>query len=432
MKELAAMPIIYIKMILFFSSLLFVGLFAFLETAFTAIRLFKIKELAKQIGKYHRLFEAWEKNPQRILISILIAANLAHVICSVAITDVMQVMLGDTGMALAIGVTTATIMILVFGEIIPKSFAKNHHEFLVGSTLWLINFLFYLFYPLTTLLLKIANGLVRRVGGPSLDVPDVISEKEIEFLIGYSTTNSVMERAKIQMLQNVFSLGQTLCKEIMVPATDMIMIDVNATMKEALELFSRYHFTRIPVYEGKEDDIIGLIHQKDVFDMLNKGQEKPLREIVLPILYVPETKRINQLLVELQEKRSHMAILIDEYGAVMGMVTLEDIIEEIVGEISDEHERVHVYVMPLEEGGWLMDARVEIEDVQEVLGIYLEVKDSVTLGGFLAERLQHLPKKGDRVSYDGYCFQIQRASSRRVYQVLVFKEYQQVNFPDDE
>lgn len=416
------MSLVHIKLLIFVISLTFAALFAFLETAFTALRLFKLAELANLYPRYQKLFTMWEKNPQRILITILIANNLAHVLCSVTITDAMQALLGNTGLALAIGVTAATVLILILGEIVPKSFARVHHEEVVVSTLWLIYGLFILLYPFVTPLLWIANSFTSTMGREGGKSETEASEQEIKFLIGYSDERGLMEAEKTEMLQNVFALAQKQVKEIMIPATDMVSIEVNESLKGALALFAKYRYTRLPVYEGKEDNIIGLIHQKDVFELLYSQQEKLVREIVMPILFVPESKKINQLLTEFLEKRVHMAILLDEYGAVMGLATLEDVIEEIVGEISDEHERVHEEIVPLEKGGWMLSGKTALEDVEELLNITFKSSDSVTVAGFLAEKLQHLPKKGERVIYKGYCFQVQRADSRRVYQVLVFKD----------
>lgn len=407
--------------ILFLSTLLCAALFAFLETAFTALRLFKLKELEISVAKYKALFASWEKNPQRILITILIANNFAHVLSSVLISHIMQRFFGSIGLAIGVGI--ATITILVFGEIIPKSFAKTHHEKLFGSFLWLINILFHLAYPLVTILLKIADVFFLRVGGSHvLDKQDIVSEKEIEFLIDYSDEKGLMEREKTEMLQNVFSLGHTQVKEIMIPNTDMILLDVNAPIEKAVEMFHQSRYSRLPVYEEKDDNIIGIVHQKDIFEVIYRHQTKHLKELVRPVLYIPETQRTNQLLSEFLKKRVHMAIILDEYGNVVGLVTLEDIFEEIIGnEITDEHEVVSTNIVPLDRGGWLVNAGISLEDLEDLLLIKFNVEDSVTLGGFLSEMLQHLPRKGERVFYEGYCFQIQQANTRRVFQVLVFE-----------
>jgi putative hemolysin len=422
------MSIIYIEVILFFVALMFAALFAFLETAFTALRLFKVKELRSSKGKYLRLFDSWESNPQRILITILIANNFAHVLSSVLIAEIMERLFG--GIGLMIGVLLATIIILIFGEIIPKTIGKTHNEKLFHSSLWIINSLFTFLHPLVSFLIGIANFIFKKLGrGHILDKSnDEISEKEIQFLIDYSDEKGIMEAEKSEMLQNVFDLGNTLVDEIMIPKTDIISISVTFSLKQAMDLFVKSHFSRLPVYEGKEDNILGIIHQKDIFDVLSKKEDKKIKELVRPVLFVPETKKTNQLLSEFLNKRMHMAIIIDEYGALTGLVTLEDVLEEIVGEIRDEHESIRSEFVPMESGGWIIDAKVGLEKLEDLLGINFDTQESNTLGGFMAEKLQHLPKKGERVFYENYCFQVQQATSKRVLQVLVFEEGKEKDF----
>jgi putative hemolysin len=332
----------------------------------------------------------------------------------------MQKAFGDYG--LAFGVAFATVMILVFGEIIPKSFAKSHHEKLFLRSLWLVNFLVRLFYPIVTILLKIAEFFSKRFGAPLHEKSADISEKEIEFLIDYSDEKGLMEADKTEMLQNIFDLGQTHVKEIMVPRTDIVMLDSASDLDSALKSLSKHRYSRLPLYEGKEDNIIGFLYHKDIFDLVHKKQKKSLKELVRPVLFVPETKKCNQLLSDFLKKRMHMSIVIDEYGSVVGLVTLEDILEEIVGEIRDEHERIRTEIIHVEDGSWLIDAGIGLDKLGDLLGIEFPPHASVTLAGFLSEQLQHLPKKGERLFYKNYCFQVQQASPRRVFQVLVFKE----------
>ncbi len=411
---------IFMQLLFFGIALFFAALCAFLETAFTALRLFKLKELEITVAKYKNLFVAWEKNPQRILVTILIANNFAHVLSSVIISNMMERYLGTIG--LAIGVAIATGMILIFGEIIPKSFAKTHHERIFGSFLWLINILFYIFYPFVSFLLRLADYFFKQLGSSHvLEKQDVVSEKEIEFLIDYSDEKGLMEAEKTEMLQNVFSLGQTLVREIMIPKNDMVLLNVNTPIKQAMEIFFKTRYSRVPVYDQDDDNIVGIVHQKDIFDLMYHDQNKTLKELVRPVVFAPETQKINQLLSDFLRKRIHMAIVIDEYGSVAGLATLEDIIEEIVGEIVDEHERTSADIVPLERGGWIIDASVGLEKIEDLLNIKIVTENSVTLGGFLAEKLQHIPKKGERVFYEGFCFQVQQANQRRVLQVLVFE-----------
>jgi len=415
------MSLFYIKISVFFVALSLTAIFAFLETAFTSLRLFKLRELSKTHNKFEKLFDVWEKNPRRILISILIASNIVHILCSVLITDITQAILGDTGFALTIGVLLATIIILVMGEILPKSYAKERYEKLLSASIWLIWLIYVVFSPVVKLLVRLSDAFLRRLGGTALvEGHNVITEKEIEFLIDYSDKKKIMETEKSEMLQNIFSLGDTIAKDIMIPVPDMIFVDVNSSLEDAMLLFSKHRFTRLPVYKDKEDNIIGLIHQKDIFELLYKKQHKKIEELVLPILFIPETKKVNFLLNEFLKKRIHMGILVDEHGVVTGLITLEDIIEEIVGEISDEHEVIHQDIISLEDGSWMIDGRVDLEKMEELLNIKFDVEDSVTLAGFMAEKLQKLPKKGDQVFYQGFCFQVHHATTKKVHQVLVY------------
>lgn len=413
----------------FFIALALRSIFSFLETSITALRLFKLKELARTTDRYAMLLQTLEKTPHRVLITILIANSFVDVTTAALATNITEAIFihagFSSGLGFTFGIAVASIAIIIFGEILPKSFAKGLGEQTFSSMLWLINLLFYAFYPLVTTLIRFSNYLVYKIGGKrALENGSqwISSEREIQFLINYIHEKGMIELEKTEMLQNIFELGRTPVKEIMVPATDIISIEANTPIKETLEVFSKHRFTRLPVYQEKMDNIIGMVHQKDIFVMLSRGEEKPLKELVREIMFVPESMKVNQLLREFREKQMHIAIVINEHGIMIGLITLEDVLEEIVGEIIDEHEPAMEKIVPLQKGGWLVDATVTLEDLGDFLGITIESEDSVSLGGFLTEYLQHLPQKGERISYKNYYFQVQKASPRRVRQVLIFEK----------
>ena len=332
------------------------------------------------------------------------------------------------GLGFSLGIAIATATTLLVGEVIPKNIAQAHGPQLFKSTLWLTNITFYIMSPLVNILSKLSNFIVTLVKSNSEEdsTETYTSEKEIQFLIDYINKKGMMDTDKTQMLHSIFDLGHTTVKEIMVPETDIITVNVNASLEQALDLFSRYHFSRLPVYEGEDDNIIGMVHQKDAYLVLLKNEQKTLKELVRPILFVPESMKVNQLLRQFKQQRHHIAMVLNEYGGIIGLVTLEDAIEEIVGEINDEHESVPEAIVPLEQGGWLVYAGVDLDELEKLLNIRFECEDAVTLGGFLTEKLQRLPKKGERLAYNGYVFQIQKSSEKRIFQVLIFKD----NIPD--
>ncbi len=412
----------------FVVSLAFTALFSFLETSITALRLFKLKEIAQKSSlRYKYFFQTLETAPQRVLGTILIANSLANVTSASLITNVMENLFArlhwSSGLGFSIGIGVATAAILIFGEILPKNIAKSHSDRYFKSSLWISNFTFRLFEPVATFLTHISDFILAKVVKPGeMEPAEWVSEKEIQFLIDHISQKGLMETEKTEMLHNIFELGHTPIKEIMVPATDIISVDVNTTINQVLEVFAKYHFTRLPVYKDTVDNIIGIVHLKDIFLMMINHLEKPLNELLRPILFVPETLKVNQLLSELRQQHVHMAIVLNEYGIVTGLITLENVLEEIVGEISDEHEKAAEKYVALKQGGWLINGSMPLEDVSELVGIEFETESALTLGGFLTEKLQHVPKKGERILYKDYYFQIQEASLKRVLRVLVFKE----------
>lgn len=416
---------LHIQFIGFLISLGVCALFSFLETSITALRLFKLKELAASTSKYQSLFQTLEKNPHRILITILIVSSLANATSAALITHIMETLFAaynlSESLGFSIGIFVATSSILIFGEIIPKNIAKLHGESLLKSTLWITNTVYILLYPFVQFLTKITDFVTQRIGKKSSEHEP--SEKEIQFLIDYIDEKGLMDPDKTEMLQNIFRLGSKPVKEIMIPETDIITMNANTSIKDALSIFNKYQFSRLPVFEKDPDNFIGIVYLKDIFSHLTQNTEdKMVKDIVRLILFVPESLKVNQLLRQFKQQQLHMAMVLNEYGGISGLVTLEDVLEEIVGEISDEYESISKKVITLREGEWLVDAAMPLEDLSEMLNISFEAEDVFTLGGFLTEQLQNLPKKGDRINYKEYCFQIQKASPKRVLQVLIFKD----------
>jgi CBS domain containing-hemolysin-like protein len=232
----------------------------------------------------------------------------------------------------------------------------------------------------------------------------------------------MLELEKREMLQNVFQLGNIPVKEVMMPSTKIISLEVDTPINTVCEFFSEHAYTRIPVYQKEQHNIIGMVHQKDLFFMLSKGEKKKLREIIRPIMFVPETMPVIELLATFREKQLHIAMVMNEENQLTGLVTLEDLIEEIVGEISDEHESTIGKIMPMGEGEWLVDATITLENLGKFLGIAFVSENAVSLAGFLTELLQHIPQKDEEVMYRGFLFQIQKATALHVQFVHVFKK----------
>lgn len=419
---------LYYNIVLFLISLFFCALFSFLETSITALRLFKLKELEKITGKYKGLFDALENNPHRVLITILIANNLANVTAATISSQIMESLSNmlnvSEGIGFSIGIGLTTFAILIFGEVVPKNLAKFQGERIFKSLLWFTNLVFRIFGPVVNILVKISDFFINKFRGAkhAESTEYVTSEKEIQFLIDYINEKGLMDRQKTLMLKSIFKLSTTHAREIMVPETAIISINSELTLEEALNVFCTYKFSRLPVYEKDSDNIIGMLHQKDLFLRLSKHENKAIKDIVRPIIFVPESMKVFQLLKELKDQRMHIAMVVNEHGSITGLVTLEDVLEEIVGEITDEYEAVPEKIITLKPGAWLVDGGIELDELTGLLNIEFETGHALTLGGFLTEYLQRVPKKGEQVIYKKYHFQVQNADHKRVFQVLLFQD----------
>lgn len=410
--------------VIFFISLGFCALFSFLETSITALRLFKLKELAAKSTKYQELFRSLEQSPNRLLNTILVANTLANTTAATAGTFIVESFFSSwpNSVSFTLSILIITSALLIFGEIIPKNIAKARGEKLFTSTLWITNIFFYALYPFVTFLVQLSNRIIRILLGPNPSSDNsIVSEKEIRFLIDYINEKGLMEPQKTHMLRSIFELGTTTAKSIMVPLTSVITINSNKSIEQAYEKFSTHQFSRLPIYEEKPNNIIGMLHFKDLVPLVASNKQRPLKEIMRPILFIPESTKINSLLKEFKNKQMHLGMVIDEYGSIIGLVTLEDVLEEIVGDIHDEYEMVKPKIIPLKPNGWLIDASVDLTELNELLSIVLESETALTLGGFITEKMQHLPKKGERLVYKNFTFQIQQADSKKIFQVLVFE-----------
>ncbi|MGE0009280.1 MAG: hemolysin family protein [Candidatus Babeliales bacterium] len=410
----------------FIVSLAINAIYSFLETSVTGIRLFKLKEMSHSTTKFQRLFATLEASPHEVLLSILIASSLASTSAATLLSAIVEPLLAQVEFSKTLGilisVVASTAFILVFGEAIPKSIAKVHGEKLFKSTLWITNLTFQVMRPFVYLLIKLSGYTARLFGTPEDPTESVTSEREIRFLIDYINEKGLMDKEKTSMLHAIFELGNKQVEEIMVPTAEVIQLEVSEPLSNAVALFARYQFSRLPVFEKTKDNIIGMIHQKDVFVLLVQKKEATLKHLMRPIMFVPETMRINQLLNEFRKQGMHIAVVLNEFGSITGIVTLEDVLEEIVGEINDEHEEAPEKVIAIDQSSWLVAASIDLDTLGHLLGIEFHEEDVISLGGFLTERLQHVPRKGEQVFYKNYYFYVHKACHRRVLQVLVAKD----------
>ena len=300
-----------------------------------------------------------------------------------------------------IAAIVSAVLLIVFTEMVPRSYVKGKTERSFVKAIFFLRIFYVLLYPIIKLLAFVSYISVRLIGGKAnMDEGTLTSEADVEALTAVS--EDILEEEEREMIHGIFGLESTVAREIMTPRTDMIYLDVSTDLNDVLATVVEKGHSRIPVYEGNIDNVVGILHVKDLLRCWHEHeQEVRLADVLRPPLLIPETKRIDDLLQEFRAERTHMAIVLDEYGGTAGLVTIEDIIEEIVGEIQDEYDQEDGLIEELEDGIYQLDARIPIDEVNDLLAIALPSEESDSIGGFIVNYLGRVPQIGESFSYDG-------------------------------
>lgn len=391
------------------------------EIALFSSNKIRIRKLMEEGNKSAEVVNWLLEHPNRLLATILVGNNIVNISATVLATSLAINLFGSTGLGIATG--AMTFLILVFGEITPKGFAAKNAEriaLIVARPMYLlVNLLF----PLVRFLTMLTNFMIKAIGGEPKEVSPFITEEEIKMLVEMGEEEGVIEREEKEMINSVFEFGDKNAREVMIPRISMDAIDVNSTLEEALKAALKTRHSRLPVYEGSMDNIVGMLHSKDLLHYIRERRyEGTVREILRPVHYVPENKRLDDLLKEFQKTKTHMAIVVDEYGGTAGLVTLEDILEEIVGEILDEYDAVETNIQVLDERTALVEAKTSVGEVNEALSINLPEDEFDTLGGLVFNRFGKVPAPGDKVEIDGITLLVEKMRGRQIAKVKVIKQ----------
>lgn len=392
--------------------------FSSAETALTTANKIKIKILADEGSKRAALLLKVTDNPGKMLSAILIGNNIVNVAAASLTTSLMMALFGNWAVSLGSGLLT--LLILIFGEISPKTLASHSSENMALMYAPIIYVLVKLLTPVIYLTNLLANLFVRLMGVDPDARNDVMTENELRTYVDVSHEDGVIEQEEKQMIYNVFDFGDTQAKDIMVPRVDMISIDVNASYREALAVFREERFTRLPVYEDSTDNVIGVLNIKDF--IFADEHTFDLRGMMRPPYFTYEYKSTAELMEEMRKDSINFTIVLDEYGATAGLITLEDLLEEIVGEIRDEYDHDEEdLIQKLSEGEYLIEASMKLDDINDALGLSLHSEDYDSLGGLLISALDHLPVTGEAVTLaDGIRLVADAVEKNRIDKVRMY------------
>lgn len=382
------------------------------ETALVSCNRIRVRSMVDDDERKLRYLNRVLDNQSKMLAAILIGNNIVNLYASSLTTTVAIRMGGNYLVGLATGILT--FVILVFGEISPKTAATLKAEEFSLRVAPIIYFLMVVLTPLIVIVNAIAKTFLRIFGLNPDDKPDVITEDELRTIVDVSHEEGVIEKEELEMINNVVDFGDSLAKDIMIPRIDMIFADIHSTYEELIEIYRTNMFTRLPVYETTTDNVIGMVNMKDLL-LYRPGDEFHLKDYLREAYYTYEFKKTSELFIDMRQHSVSLAIVLDEYGATAGLVTLEDLLEEIVGEIRDEYDEDELdSVQKISDNEYLVEGSVKLDDLNDMLDIDLESEDYDSIGGYIIGLLDDLPEVGESVSENGFTFTVKTLDKNRI------------------
>ena len=413
-----ASPIIQLVIILILLALS--AFFSSSETALTTVNKHKLRTLVDEGNKRAAKVIKVTENSGKLLSTILIGNNIVNISASSLATTLCTRVLGNKYIGIATGVLT--LFVLIFGEITPKTLATRYSIKLSLMFVYPISILMVIFTPIIWLL-NILTGIIFKIlrVNPNENA-NAMTESELRTIFDLSTEEGVIEQEERFMISNVVDFGDALSKDIMIPRTDVICADVNSTYEELVELFMEETYSRIPIYEESKDHIIGLLYLKDLFFYTQKNDMRyfDLRSILRKPLFVYEYQKTSQIFADMKTSSVTMAIVLDEYGITSGIITMEDLIEEIVGEIRDEYdENENDVIRKLAEDTYDVDASIKLDDLNDALHTDLHSEDYDSLAGFVIEVMDKLPSEGEETDYNNLHFKVAQVNRNRIERIIL-------------
>lgn len=375
------------------------------------------RHMVDQNIKNAKIVSKLVEDPNKLLGAILVGNNIVNIGASSLATVVATGILGSAGAGIATGVMT--LLVLIFGEITPKSLSTQKSQEVACFVARPISLVVLIFTPVVKVLMFISNLMIRLFGGKIDTSKPFITTDELKTIVTVSHEEGVLEEEEKEMIYNVFGFGDSYTKDVMIPRTDMIAVDVNATYDEIIELYKQEQFSRMPVYQESHDNIIGVIYMKDLLLKQFDPKDFVISDFLRDVYFVHEFKRIDELFKEMRSKKIGMAIVVDEYGGTSGIVTLEDLIEEIVGDIDDEYDMTEDSFVKIADQEYLVDGSFRISDFNDELNLNISSNEFDSIGGFIIGLLDRFPDEGEVVVYDDITFKVEETMNNRINKLRI-------------
>lgn len=405
------------------------ALFSAAETALTTVPETKIRKIIEEKKGFTAPFKLWLARPNRVLTTIIVGNNLFNTLAAVVATVFAQRIFDHY--VISIATTAVTIALLIFGEITPKTFARHNATTVISWIVYIIYPIYFILFPAAWVLSHFAVFLIQLIGGRTKRVGPVATEEDIAYLIRLSHEEGVFKPEQGLMLQSVIAFRDTAAREIMVPRTNLFSLPIQTSYKEIVDQVTQHGYTRWPVFKEDIDHVVGIFYVKDLINyQASKGQDFVLKDHLRKAIFIPESMKLDSVLREFQRKKVHLAIVVDEYGGTAGIVTLEDILEEIVGEIRDEYDREEEEqtIKRINDNHFVADGRSSISDIQKICGIDMPNDDAYeTLGGFLVYGFGKIPKVNAEYVHRNWHFRVTEVDEKRIVKVEILRKATQPN-----
>ncbi|OPY49806.1 MAG: hypothetical protein A4E49_03007 [Methanosaeta sp. PtaU1.Bin112] len=415
-EELVLDPSETILLVLFCLMLCFSAFFSASETALMSLSKIRLIHMSEERIKGASVINNLRENPNKLLSTILVGNNIVNIGASSIATVLAIDYFGDTGAGIAAGITT--VLVLIFGEITPKALAAHNSERVSLIVARPISILSYLLSPIVFIFTKIAGLFMRMMGCQINANLPTITEDELKSMVNLGGEEGVIKDNEKTMICNVFDFGDQLIKDVMIQRMDIIAIEMNASYSEIIKIVKNEQYSRYPIYNKRIDNIIGILNVKEL--VYRDAEEAfDLKKFVKKPYYTFEFLNTSEVFNEMKKRRTHMAIVLDEYGGTAGIITIEDLVEEIVGEISDEYDLHPQEIETIREGEYIVDGSTRIEELNELLGTRIESEHYDSIGGFVIELTGRLPKQGESVEYMGTKFLIENMERNRIRKIRI-------------
>ena len=413
--NLVAWPFFLLGLVFLIASSAF---FSGSETALMAVDRWRIRHLGRK-SRRARLVERTLEEPEKFIGTILLGNNLVNVAASALATSVAIRLVGEGGVIWS--TLIMTLVILLFAEITPKTIAAYYPERMSILIVQPIYALIKVLYPLVRILSAMSNKLIGLARLEKVDAEAITGIEELAAMIKVGAEEGILQKRDEEMLQAVLALDRISVESVMIPTRDMVAFEMHTPYDAVLAGIKKSEFSRYPIFREKKGEVTGFVHIKDLLKWSGSAAEFSLRRIMRKATYVPEVKSVRQQLVDFQKTRTHLAFVVDEYGEVVGIVTLEDILEEIVGEIEDEHDRFLRKIQPQPDGSFLIDGSVSIRDLNKLLTWNLPEDGYQTIAGLVLTLFGRLPETREKVQWETFRFQVEEMFEKSITKIRVFR-----------